>query len=85
MIPKGTGGEFWETVEKGARAAAEELGVAMRWEGPVSETDTAEHLQPDLVLISISGDWGVFAAAGQFGERCPSASVVLLDERGRPA
>ena len=29
VIPKSTGGEFWETVEEGARAAAADLGVSM--------------------------------------------------------
>lgn len=42
VIPKSTGGEFWETVEKGARQAGAELGVEVLWEGPVSETEIAE-------------------------------------------
>src|SRR5688500_15439738 len=42
VIPKSTGGEFWETVEQGARQAADELGVGMRWEGTLAETEIAE-------------------------------------------
>lgn len=42
IIPKSTGGEFWETVERGARAAAKDLGVTIRWEGTVTETEIAE-------------------------------------------
>jgi ABC-type sugar transport system substrate-binding protein len=42
VIPKSTGAEFWETVEDGAREAAERLGVQMKWEGPLTETELAE-------------------------------------------
>ena len=42
VIPKSTGGEFWETVEQGARQAAEELNVEMRWEGTLAETEIGE-------------------------------------------
>ena len=42
VVPKSTGGEFWETVEAGAREAAKELGVSIRWEGTVTETELAE-------------------------------------------
>ncbi len=41
-IPKSTGGEFWETVAVGARKAAKDLGVTLKWEGSVTETDVAE-------------------------------------------
>jgi ribose transport system substrate-binding protein len=41
-IPKSTGGEFWETVAKGARHAATDLGVNLKWEGSVTESDVAE-------------------------------------------
>lgn len=41
-IPKSTGGEFWETVEQGAREAAKELDVELKWEGTVSETEIVE-------------------------------------------
>ena len=32
VIPKSTGGEFWETVEQGARDAGKELGVNVKWD-----------------------------------------------------
>jgi ribose transport system substrate-binding protein len=41
VIPKSTGAEFWETVEEGAREAAAELDVEMKWEGPLTETEIA--------------------------------------------
>lgn len=42
VIPKSTGGEFWETVHQGAQQAATDLAVHMRWEGTLSETQIAE-------------------------------------------
>lgn len=42
VIPKSTGGEFWETVEMGANAAAADLDVKIYWDGAVSETEMAE-------------------------------------------
>ena len=44
-IPKATGGEFWETVEQGARDAAKELDVDLKWEGTLTETEIAEQKQ----------------------------------------
>lgn len=41
-IPKSTGGEFWETVERGARKAAKDLGVTLKWDGALTESDVAE-------------------------------------------
>ena len=41
-IPKSTGGEFWETVANGAKKAAKDLGVTLKWEGTVTETEIAE-------------------------------------------
>jgi ribose transport system substrate-binding protein len=41
VIPKCTGGEFWETVEEGAQEAANEFDVEMKWEGPLTETEIA--------------------------------------------
>ena len=42
VIPKSTGGEFWETVEKGAKKASADLGTEIKWEGTVTETEIAE-------------------------------------------
>ncbi|MCD6288542.1 MAG: hypothetical protein J7M12_05450, partial [Candidatus Hydrogenedentes bacterium] len=42
VIPKSTGGEFWETVGQGARAAAADLGVNIKWNGTLTETEIAE-------------------------------------------
>jgi ribose transport system substrate-binding protein len=57
VIPKSTGGEFWETVEKGARAAAKDKGVEIRWEGTVSETEIAEQnkIIENMVNLGVDG------------------------------
>lgn len=57
VIPKSTGGEFWETVERGARAAAKDHGVSIRWEGTVSETEIAEQnkIIENMVNLGVDG------------------------------
>jgi ribose transport system substrate-binding protein len=57
VIPKSTGGEFWETVEKGAREAAADLGVQIRWEGTVAETEIAEQnkIIENMVNLGVQG------------------------------
>ena len=57
IVPKSTGGEFWETVEVGAREAAAELGVQMRWEGTVTETELAEQnkIVENMINLGVDG------------------------------
>jgi len=57
VIPKSTGGEFWKTVEMGAREAAEELGVEMKWDGPLTETELAEQnkIVENMVTLQVDG------------------------------
>lgn len=45
VIPKGTTHAFWNSVEAGARRAAEENGVQMTWKGPLREDDRAEQIK----------------------------------------
>jgi ribose transport system substrate-binding protein len=56
-IPKSTGGEFWETVERGAKRAADELGVTLKWEGTVTETEIAEQnkIIENMVNLGVKG------------------------------
>jgi len=56
VIPKSTGNEFWETVKKGADAAAEKHGVTMRWEGTVTETEIAEQAKIIENMINLEVD-----------------------------
>ena len=57
VIPKSTGGEFWETVELGSRAAGENLGVAIKWEGALAETEIAEQKKiiENMVNLGVDG------------------------------
>lgn len=56
-IPKSTGGEFWETVATGARKAAKDLGVDLKWEGTVTETEIAEQnkIIENMVNLGVKG------------------------------
>jgi ribose transport system substrate-binding protein len=57
VIPKSTGGEFWETVESGAREAGEKLGVEVKWEGTLTETELAEQKKiiENMVNLGVDG------------------------------
>ena len=65
VIPKSTGGEFWETVERGALAAAEELGIEIRWEGTLTETEIAEQNKIIENMINLEVDGIVLAPLNQ--------------------
>lgn len=56
-IPKSTGGEFWETVARGAKKAAADLGVTLKWEGTVTETEIAEQnkIIENMVNLGVKG------------------------------
>ena len=56
-IPKSTGGEFWETVGRGAQHAAKDLGVTLKWEGTVTETEIAEQnkIIENMVNLGVQG------------------------------
>ena len=45
VIPKGMTHEFWKTVQAGAEAAGEDLGVEVVWDGPGKESDRAEQIK----------------------------------------
>ena len=57
VIPKSTGGEFWQTVEVGAKAAAKDLGVNIKWEGALVETEIADEnkIIENMVNIGVDG------------------------------
>ena len=57
VIPKSTGGEFWETVGQGAKAAAAKEGVAIRWEGTLTETEIAEQnkIIENMINLGVKG------------------------------
>src|SRR5262245_50398228 len=57
VIPKSTGGEFWETVGKGAKQAATDVHADIRWEGTVTETEIAEQnkIIESMVNLGVQG------------------------------
>ncbi len=57
VIPKSVGGEFWSTVEQGARAAAKDLGVSIKWDGAHVETELAEQnkIIENMVNLGVDG------------------------------
>ena len=44
VIPKGTTHVFWRSIEAGAKAAGDELGVEIVWKGPLKENDRAQQI-----------------------------------------
>ncbi|MBK8976279.1 MAG: substrate-binding domain-containing protein [Planctomycetes bacterium] len=45
VIPKGTTHEFWQSIEEGARRAADAAGVEIVWRGPLKENDRAAQIE----------------------------------------
>ncbi|MFQ6096105.1 MAG: ABC transporter substrate-binding protein [Armatimonadota bacterium] len=63
VVPKSVSHDFWLTVEAGARAAGEELGVEILWKGTASETDIPEQVDILNDFITQGVDAIVFAAS----------------------
>lgn len=61
VIPKGTTHVFWKSVEAGARQAGEELGVEIRWKGPIKENDRAQQIDVVQQFVSEGVDAIVLA------------------------
>ena len=76
VIPKSTGGEFWETVEAGARKAAEDLEVDIRWEGTLTETEIAEQNKIIENMVNLGVDGMALAPLNQMAMRKPVKNVV---------
>src|ERR1700716_3401388 len=45
VVPKGTSHIFWQSVQAGAIAAGQELGVEVVWNGPAQETEYGRQIQ----------------------------------------
>lgn len=61
VIPKGTTHMFWNSVEKGAKDAGEELEVSIIWKGPLKENDRAQQIQVMQQFIAQGVDGIVLA------------------------
>ena len=57
VIPKSTGGEFWQTVEVGAKTAAKDQGVNIKWEGALVETEIADEnkIIENMINLGVDG------------------------------
>ncbi|MGH9339633.1 MAG: ABC transporter substrate-binding protein [Acidobacteriota bacterium] len=57
VIPKSQSHIFWQTVHAGAAAAGQELGVAVLWNGPASETDFSPQINivEDFINRQVDG------------------------------
>jgi len=75
-IPKATGGDFWETVEQGARRAASELDIELKWEGTVTETEIAEQTKIIENMINLGVDAIALAPLNNQAQRKPVQSAV---------
>lgn len=75
-IPKATGGDFWETVEVGARKAASELDIDLKWEGTVTETEIAEQTKIIENMINLGVDAIALAPLNNQAQRKPVQSAV---------
>jgi ribose transport system substrate-binding protein len=75
-IPKATGGDFWETVEQGARRAATELDIELKWEGTVTETEIAEQTKIIENMINLGVDAIALAPLNNQAQRKPVQSAV---------
>jgi ribose transport system substrate-binding protein len=75
-IPKSTGGEFWETVERGARKAAQDLGVTLKWDGALTESDVAEQNKIIENMLNLGVDGIALAPLNQKATRKPVEHIV---------
>jgi ribose transport system substrate-binding protein len=86
VVPKGQSQVYWNAVHAGAAAAAQELGVDIRWNGPASETDPTGQIRivddfinqrvDGIVLAPTHGESLVPVVERAFQERIP---VVIFD------
>lgn len=81
VIPKCTGGEFWETVEQGARAAASDLSIDLKWEGTLTETEIAEQNQIIENMINLDVDG---MAIAPLNAKATSKPIVGAVDAGIP-
>ena len=82
VIPKSTGGEFWETVEQGARDAAKDLDVDIKWEGTLTETEIAEQnkIIENMINLGVKG-----LAIAPLNNKATAKSVAGAVDAGIPA
>jgi ribose transport system substrate-binding protein len=81
VIPKGTTHVFWQSVEAGAREAAEEHGVRIFWRGPLRESDRGGQIEVVQQFVSQRVDGIALAPLDSRALRSPVADA---NRRGLP-
>lgn len=76
VIPKSTGGEFWETVEQGARDAGRDWGVTIKWDGVLTETELAEQNKIIENMVNLGVDGMALAPLNNRAMRKPVEDAV---------
>ena len=77
VVPKGQAHIFWQTVHAGARAAGNEHGVEIQWNGPATETEYSKQIEIVESFIARRVDGIVLAPT----ERVALVSVIDRAQR----
>ena len=76
VIPKGTSHVFWQSIHAGAERAADELGVAIIWRGPLREDDRSAQISEVEGFITRGVDGIVLAPLDDTALVAPVADAV---------
>ena len=79
VIPKCTSGDFWVTVERGARDAAKKHGVNMKWQGTLAETEKTEQKRIFESMVNLDVDGIAMAPLDKVMMGRPVAEAVDRD------
>jgi len=76
VIPKGTTHNFWKSVEAGALRAGKELGVEIKWKGPLKEDDRAQQISLVEQFVASGVSAIVLAPLDDIALRAPVRSAA---------
>ena len=76
VIPKGTTHNFWKSVEAGALKAGKELGVEIKWKGPLKEDDRAQQISLVEQFVASGVSAIVLAPLDDIALRAPVRSAA---------
>jgi ribose transport system substrate-binding protein len=86
VIPMGTTQAYWKTVEQGAKQAAKDFDIDMKWKGPLKESDRAGQIAIVEQFVSDGVDGIVLAPLDRTALKRPVAAamakgipVVIID------
>jgi len=75
-IPKCTSGEFWITVQRGAKDAAKALDVELKWQGTQAEHETTKQIQILDNIVNLEVDGIALAPLNETALEGPVADAV---------